>query len=269
MPDRHALYEAAVQNVDYDLAHVERLFRRLRGRPARVLREDFCGTAGLACAWVRRDPARRAIGVDLDAEPLEWARAHRLPRLREAARRVTLVRGDALRARVPRADVTMAYNFSWWVFHSRAELAAYFRAARRGLVRDGLLVLETFGGTESAVALRETRRIAGRRGPDGEALPNFRYTWEQESFNPITHRLRCAIHFALPGGRVLRRAFRYDWRLWTLPETRELLLEAGFREAHVYTQGWDDAKGGLDGVYRRRASFENQQSWLAIVVGVK
>src|SRR5690348_15921911 len=74
LPDRHALYEAAVQSVDYDLDHVERLFRRLRGRPARVLREDFCGTAGLACAWVLRDPAHVAYGVDLDPVPLAWAR---------------------------------------------------------------------------------------------------------------------------------------------------------------------------------------------------
>jgi len=28
--------------------------------------------------------------------------------------------------------------------------------------------------------------------------------------------------------QVLRRAFRYHWRLWTLPEVREMLLAAGF-----------------------------------------
>jgi hypothetical protein len=67
----------------------------------------------------------------------------------------------------------------------------------------------------------------------------------------------------------MKRAFRYDWRLWTLPEVRELLVEAGFKEALVYTQGWDDAAGELDGVYRKRDVFENQESWLAIVVGVK
>lgn len=30
------------------------------------------------------------------------------------------------------------------------------------------------------------------------------------------------------GCQVLRRAFRYHWRLWTLPEVREMLLAAGF-----------------------------------------
>jgi SAM-dependent methyltransferase len=218
---------------------------------------------------VGRDPAHRALGVDLDPEPLAWARAHRIPRLREAAARVRLVRGDVLTARLPRADVTMAYNFSYWVFHTRAALGAYFRAARRGLAPDGLLMLEMFGGTETMEALTESRLFTGRRGPDGEALPRFRYTWEQESFNPVTHGLKCAIHFQLSGGRVLRRAFRYDWRLWTLPEVRELLREAGFREAQVYAQGWDDKRGRLDGVYRKREAFENQESWLAVVVGVR
>jgi len=269
VPDRHALYEAAVQSVDYDLDHVERLFRRLRGRPARALREDFCGTAGLACAWVQRGPAYRAFGVDLDPEPLAWARTHRLAHMNAGTDRVTLVQGDVLHARLPKADVTLAYNFSYWVFHTRPALLAYFRAAYKGLRRDGLLLLEMFGGTEAMTELVESRRIAGRSGPDGVPLPTFRYVWEQERFDPVTHGLRCAIHFRLAGGRELKRAFRYDWRLWTLPEVRELLVEAGFRDALVYTQGWDDAAGELDGVYRRRASFTNQESWLAIVVGVK
>jgi len=268
-PDRHALYEAAVQSVDYDLDHVTRLFRRLRGGPAQVLREDFCGTAGLACEWARRSPTHRAYGVDLDPEPLEWAAIHRLDRMREAARRVTLVRGDVMTVRLPRADVTLAYNFSYWVFHTRALLGQYFRAAHRGLAKDGLFLLEMFGGTEAMDVLTESKRITGRQGPEGEALPAFRYTWEQESFNPVTHRLRAAIHFALPGGRTMRRAFRYDWRMWTLPEVRELLLDAGFKDVHVYTQGWDDKANELDGVYRKRDAFENQASWLAIVVGVR
>ena len=32
----------------------------------------------------------------------------------------------------------------------------------------------------------------------------------------------------VPVSQVLRRAFRYDWRLWTIPELAEMLKEAGF-----------------------------------------
>ncbi len=33
--------------------------------------------------------------------------------------------------------------------------------------------------------------------------------------------------------QVLRRAFRYHWRLWTLPEVREMLLAAGFDDVRA------------------------------------
>jgi len=268
-PDRHALYEAAVQNVDYDLDVLARVFRLLRGRPARVLREDFCGTAAVACAWVLRDPAHLSIGVDRDSEPLAWARRVRLAQMKHGAGRVRLMQADVRTARAPRADVTAALNYSHWVFKTRAALLAYFRAARRGLVADGVLLLSAFGGSGAMQELVEPLRIPARQGPDGRPLPAFRYVWEHESFNPVTHDLACAIHFEVPGRRPMRRAFTYDWRLWTLPEVRELLAEAGFRDSVVYVEGWDERAQRPDGVYHRRSSFRNQEGWLALVAGVK
>ena len=261
--DRHALYEASVQGIEFDLDFAASVFRRLRKRSARVLREDFCGTAALSGGWVMRSPANVAYGVDLDPEPLGWARRHRLSRL-NGADRVHLVQGDVLHARVPRADLTLAYNFSFFVFKTRAKLLEYFRAARRGLREDGILMLGMFGGTEAIEAVRDTRRIPATQAVDGSRLPGFRYVWEQERFNPVTHDLFCSIHFELPNGRRLRRALTYDWRLWTLPEVRELLEEAGFRESRVYAD-----VGDTEGVYHYRTSFENQRGWLALVAGVR
>ena len=45
------------------------------------------------------------------------------------------------------------------------------------------------------------------------------------------------IHFEFTNGSRLKRAFTYEWRLWTLPEIRELLGEAGFSRSTVY---WED-----------------------------
>lgn len=266
--DRHALYEAAVQGVDYDLDFMEKLFRHLRGRRPRVMREDFCGTAALSCGWVLRSPSNEAYGVDLDRSVLAWARRHRLARL-NGADRVHLVQANVLNARVPRADVTLAYNFSFWIFKTRPSLLAYFRAARRALVDDGVLLLSMYGGTGVFETLIEPRRIPAKQAVDGTRLPAFRYVWEQERFNPITNDLFCSIHFELPGGKRMRRAFTYDWRLWSLPEVRELLEEAGFRESRVYVEGWDEDARRADGVYHRRKSFENQEGWLALVAGIK
>jgi SAM-dependent methyltransferase len=266
--DPHALYEAAVQGVDYDLNFAERLFRHLRGRPARSLRDDFCATAALATAFALRDPANVGYGVDLDPHALDWARRHRLARLDPSVvSRVRLVEGDVRTARVPKVDLLLAYNFSYWVFKTRDELRGYFRAARRGLKPDGVFVVNAFGGTDAMKPMVERRRIPAKQAPDGWALPRFRYVWEQESFNPIDHAFRCAIHFEFDRGRAMRRAFTYDWRFWTLPEIRELMAEAGFPETRVYVEAWDD-ETKPDPPSARRATMDQQETWLALVAGI-
>ncbi|MFI5372189.1 MAG: methyltransferase domain-containing protein [Candidatus Eisenbacteria bacterium] len=267
--DRHVLYEAAVQGVDYDLDVFERIYRRHHGHRFTRLREDFCGTAAISGAWVTRRRANHAWGVDIDAGTLAWARAHRLPHLGEAGRRLTLIRGDVRSVTGPLVDVVCAMNFSYWVLKTRRELLEYFTAVRRTLRPRGLLVASAFGGTGTMETLLEKRRIGPSTTADGRQVPAFTYVWEQESFNPIDHHLRCAIHFRLRGGHTQRRAFTYDWRMWTLPEVRDLMRDAGFRDVETYVEGWDDARHRPDDVYRLRRRFENQTSWLALVVGVR
>jgi SAM-dependent methyltransferase len=266
-PDRHLLYTSAVQHVDLELRNLIRIYRRRRGRAPALLREDFCGTAALACAWAQGGPRRRAWGVDLHGATLAWARRHRLAPLGPAATRVTLIQADARSVTGPAVDVITALNFSYWVFKTRRALGEYLRKARRSLRPGGMLFLDAFGGTDATQALVETSRIAPSRGPGGERIPRFTFVWEQSSFNPIDHHLRCHIHFRLRDGRVMRRAFNYDWRMWTLPEIRELLAEAGFRGSRVFIQDWDDKANHTLTTYSSRTRFENQSGWLAYIVG--
>jgi SAM-dependent methyltransferase len=267
--DRFLLYEASVQDVRFDLHFLRRVYRGIRGRAFRSLREDFCGAAWLACEWVRRGRDRFAIGVDLSREALAWGRAHHLSRLGAAAERVALVRADVRRSGAPPVDVIAALNCSYWVFHRRQELLEYFRAAHRGLRRGGLLFLDAFGGEDTMRKLTERRRIRARRAPGGERVPPFTYVWEHRSFNPIDHHLLAYIHFELASGGRMRRAFTYDWRMWTLPELDDTLREAGFKDVQVYVQGWDDADHRPLNVFQRRRRFDNQQAWLAFIVGVR
>jgi SAM-dependent methyltransferase len=267
-PDRHVLYEASVQNVEYDLDLFDRVYHSVRGARFTRLREDFCGTAALAAAWVIRSEEHHAWGVDAHAATLAWARRHRLPRLGAAARRLVLECRDVRERAGAKVDVVAAGNFSYWVFHARGELLEYFRAARRSLREGGLWIGHAFGGTHAMGQLTETLRVPATTSLAGDPVAPFTYVWEQTSFNPVDHRLRCSIHFRLKGGLTLRHAFRYDWRMWTLPELRELLVEAGFERAEVWVEGWDDERHRPDHVYRRRSRFENQKGWLAYVVGV-
>ena len=267
--DRHHLYEASVQSLDADLDFAAKVFKRHAGRPLRMLREDFCGTAALACSFVLRRQKNRAFGVDLDRKTLDWAREHNLPRLGEAASRLELIQADVKQVQQTRSDVTLGLNFSYWIFTTRASLLEYFRAALDGLKPDGLLILDLFGGSEAALETIEERQIPADQCFDGTKVPAFTYIWDQAHYNPISADFRCHIHFELKDGTRLRKAFSYQWRFWTLPELCDLLLEAGFRRVDAYPDDWDDEENDSNGVFRRRRKFENDGVWLGYAVGVK
>lgn len=250
--DLHRLYERAVQHPPTEIARIERAVRRAGGTPRR-LREDFSGTALLSARWVQAGADRTAAAVDLEPSVHAWTRTHRLPELGGDAERLSLFTADVRDGPPGPFDAVVALNFSYQVFHARGELRAYLAAARAALAPTGVMMLDVFGGWEAQQVLVERRRMRG----------GVTYVWEHESFDPITHRLRCAIHFELGGGRRLRGAFRYDWRLWTIPELTELLHEAGFEGVEVL---WDVAPAGAERYVPRR-SAENQPGWIAYLVG--
>ncbi|MEE8427506.1 MAG: hypothetical protein V3S15_09465, partial [Woeseiaceae bacterium] len=79
--DIHELYEESVQNVENEVQFLQATFRERVGREARLLREDFCGTASLACEWVKQGKDFSAIGVDIESDVLDWGRKNRVSRL--------------------------------------------------------------------------------------------------------------------------------------------------------------------------------------------
>lgn len=266
--DRHALYQRAVQNVEAEIDFVDRVYTKLRGRRAARLREDFCGTAASSCEWVRRRPTNTAVGIDLDGPTLKWGTENNVAALPPDAReRVRLLRRNVLSPGPGTSgmDVVLSMNFSYWIFQKRADLLRYFTLVRRSLARDGVYFLDIYGGWEAFEENRsERRRIAGVRGA-GSAGGAFTYVWEQERYEPITGAYRCHIHFEFKDGTALRRAFTYDWRLWTLPEVRELLDEAGFSRTTVYWEG-DDGKGGGNGIFRPAKHAEQCPAFVAYLV---
>jgi SAM-dependent methyltransferase len=249
--DKHALYEESVQDPEFVIAMVTRVFRGRFGRRPLCLREDFSGTALVCAEWVRSGRDRTAVGVDLDARVLSWGRAHNLARLGEDAHRMRLVRADVLEVETEPSDAVLALNYSYCVFKQRAQLVRYFGAVRRALRPDGLFLLDCFGGQEGTAILVERRRH-----------PRFTYEWEQARFNPIDGSLLAWIHFAFRDGSRLDRAFTYDWRHWSLPELRDALAEAGFPRVDVLWEGaTPDGKG--DGRFRRRVKVEDDPRWNA------
>jgi SAM-dependent methyltransferase len=257
LADRHRLYEIAVQSPEAEVDFVDRTYRRLHGRSARWLREDFCGTAAVSCAWVRRRRLNHALGVDLDPDVLDWARRNNLSALTPGQRqRLKLLERDVLALRSRPMDIVLALNFSYWLLSGRQALRDYFQQVRGALATDGIFVLDAYGGYDSYRVITEERSL---EDPD---LGPFTYAWEQAAYEPVSGRLVCHIHFAFPDGSRLQRAFSYDWRLWSLPEIRELLAEAGFSRVTVYWQGWD-ADGNPDGRFVPVETGEPDAGWIA------
>ena len=253
--DRHRLYERSVQSTEEDVELIAQIYEERRGRKPRTLREDFCGTAQLACEWVRASSRHHAIGVDIDPDVLAWGTEHNLDRLsRKQRRRIALLNEDVMHARAPAADILVAFNFSYWTFKRREQLLSYFRAARRGLAANGVFILDIFGGPD---AMTECRERTSYRG--------FTYVWEQASYEPISGDYLCHIHFHFPDGSKLKRAFTYDWRLWTLPEVRDLLIEAGFSRTAVYwEQTGRDGEG--NGEFAPAERGDSDPAWIAYVI---
>lgn len=250
--DRHVLYQKSVQDAATEIKFVERVFRS-RSRSPLALREDFCGTALLCARWVESNGARTATGIDLDRDTLDWGIEHNVSPLGEAQKRLKLLQQD-VRAKVKNTfDVTLALNFSYWVFKTRELMRSYFANVRASLAADGAFILDAYGGWEAQEPMFEPRKISG----------GFTYVWDQDGFDPISHDVLNHIHFEFKDGSKLDRAFTYDWRFWSLPEIQELLYEAGFEHVEVW---WDDTADEEDANYRPRKHVSNQPGWIAYIV---
>lgn len=251
--DKHELYQLSVQAVDHELGFIEKVYRNIyRERPL-DLREDFCGTALFSAVWAKSHADRRSVGVDISRETLAWGQERNVDPLGTASERVTLLCEDVRQKRKQKHHVINAMNFSYSVFRTRDQMREYFSSVKRSLLTEGIFVMDAYGGWDSQQPMCEPRKVA----------EGFVYVWDQNKFDPITHEVVNYIHFEFKDGTKLERAFTYEWRYWTLPELRELLIEAGFSEVRVY---WDVAPDDEEEKYKVLTKAENQPGWLAYLV---
>ncbi|USN99160.1 MAG: hypothetical protein H6810_00320 [Phycisphaeraceae bacterium] len=106
----------------------------------------------------------------------------------------------------------------------------------------GLFLCDTYGG-ESAFLIGGVHRDHWIPKEDrfGEhAGKRIRYTWEQRHADPLTGMVTDVLHFRVESGGTIEleldEAFVYEWRLWSVPELRDAMLEAGFVSTEVYAK---------------------------------
>lgn len=124
---KYKLYESSVQNHLADIDFINDEFKRIKKRKPLSLREDFGGTAALACDWVKQSKAHRSWAIDLDKEPQEYGKKTHYKKLSDdEQKRIQYVKGNVLSPQKEKTDVVVAFNFSYFIFKKRKELLEYF-----------------------------------------------------------------------------------------------------------------------------------------------
>lgn len=255
--DKQILYQESVQSPESEVAFCRRIYKKRYGDEATTFREDFCGTFLISCDWVKRGSENHAYGVDLHKPTIDWGVKHNLSRLKPAQQeRVHLIHDNVLNIKGPKVQIVGAFNFSYFLFKTHVELVKYFSVVRKSLAPKGLFVLDAYGGWDSQKVMEEKRKCEG-----------FTYIWNQAEYNPTNDHTLCHIHFHFPDGTRMRKAFSYDWRLWTLGGIRDCLADAGFSQSEVYWEG-TTADGDGNGVFKVAEKGENCNSWTAYIVGI-
>ncbi|TPX30743.1 hypothetical protein SmJEL517_g05761 [Synchytrium microbalum] len=211
--NKHELYAQSVQAVDTEVVNLIAMRRQISSslQTALSLREDFCGTAVLCHAWCSSFISRVAYGIDNDPAVISYARTHTLNG-DDASSRVQLTLGSVttprheFKTRIPRVDIIAGLNYGICYFYTRKELLLYLTRCRDGLRNGGA------------------------------------YIFEQSPINPMTNLVAMKLHFSFSDGSQLRNAFGYDFRIWTIPEVREAMNDAGFRNIHVWMAPFPDSK---------------------------
>src|SRR6185436_20540132 len=187
--DKYDLYELAVTSP----RPLARFLKAVHGSGAKVLGEDFSGTAALSRAWVEMDPRHRAVAVDkrlsivrridiMCAQLGIGSRVHALP--------------SDVRDVIAGCDILACTNFPICYWHTREALVAYLQHAKSRLNSRGIFVADLYGGSDAFQTGSKSVRI--RHG--GEVIT---YPCEQRQPDVKSGRVLNAIHFRV-GARVLR-----------------------------------------------------------------
>ena len=114
-----------------------------------------------------------------------------------------------------------------------------------------------FGGSEAHQELTEKTEH-----------DEFTYIWRQSIFHPLTNHIKCSISYDFSDGSSINDAFLYNWRLWSAPEIKELLLQAGFKNVTFFWEG-EDEEGEGNGEFTPNKTGEADLAWIAYVVAEK
>jgi len=253
--NKHYYYESSVQSPDTDVEFFEKTFKKIKGRKALTLREDFCGTHAISCEWIKLGKDKKAFGVDLDPDPIAYGKeVHEAKLNEEQLSRLRVLEKNVLDKDLPKADIVSASNFSYFLFKQREDLKAYFKNAKKGVNKDGFFIIDCFGGQHCMEPNEEETEHKG-----------YSYFWDQDTYNPVTNEALYYIHFKRDGEKKREKCFVYDWRMWSIAELTDLLKEVGFSKVSVYWEESDEDGDG-NGEFKPSTKGDDAEAWIAYIV---
>ncbi len=250
--DKYFYYKNSVQSPKEDIRFFKSVYKDFFKKKPRIFREDFCGSFYVSFHWVKDHPQNQAIVIDSDKDPLEYGKKNHLSQLNSSQKsRLKIVNKNVLRPHLPSAELITVSNFSYFTLKKRESLVQYFKNIKKALFRPGLFLIDAVGGPDC-------------HGLSEEKVEHddFNYYWEQSTFDPISHYAQFYIHFKRKGERKQKKAFSYQWRIWSLPELQDALRSAGFSKIHIY---WEqtDKNGEGSGQFKKSKKGDICDTWIA------
>ena len=252
--NKHAVYQQMLQSPEADVELLQTIYHASTGLEARHLREDFCGTGFTLACWISQGEDHSGEGYDIDPDPIHWGWRNNFLTQPCATSRAKLHIKDAREASFKPPDIRCAFNFSYWVFTRREELLGYFRAAWEDLPEDGMFIIDVTGGTEGL-----------NEDPYESEAGEITCIWQQKNFSPVDHTAELTLRFRFLDGSEIDPPYRYRWRVWSIPELRDLLYQAGFSNTQVWWQ--DDELEGIGYVMTEKG--RNAPCWVACISALK
>lgn len=256
---KYALYCEFVQEPSRDIQFLNRIFKKIRkGKIPHKVKEDFCGSFYFSSEWVKSHKKRKAVAVDIDWEPLRQGyHSYYNEMSSDQKNRLTIIQGDVCHKFGDSVDINFASNFSYNCIKERTQLKKYFKSVFENLNSRGIFVMDHFGGADTLMPYLD-------RIPSKLLGEKWYYEWELKKYNPNTAEALYYIHFSRSKSkREFPRVFTYDWRMWSLQELKDILLEVGFKDVAFY---WEDDR---DHFSLKPQGDTSLSTWVVHVVGIK
>lgn len=218
---KHELYETTVQSgrklVEFFRKEYKLIFLKL----PHTFREDFCGTGKLCSEWCKLNFENRAVGLDIDQPTLDYG-----IKFNKNFDSMELLNHNVLEPYNQETfDIICSLNYSHYILHKRKDLVKYFNNVYSGLNKNGIYILDFFGGSH----IYETKAFTSFKRKDY-------YQMFGEQVNILNNVTKCSLRFKIGNKKKFEPLFHYDFRVYTILELREALEEVGFNKFKVYVK---------------------------------